>query len=214
MEKNIGKRLITYIIGLFIMTVGISFSVKANLGVSPVSSIPYTVTLITGLEMGKATILFHVFLIIIQLIILRKDFKPKNYLQIAAAVMFGYFTDFSNNLMRFLPDSDNMALRLLFIIISIILVAYGIHLYLPSDIIPLAGEGVMQAVSDKTKIEFPKVKISFDITMVVVSFIACIIILGSTGSVGAGTIISAILVGLVIKLINCIENKVAQPACK
>ena len=47
-----------YFIGLFIMTIGIALSVKSNLGVSPVSSIPYTMTCVWGIEMGKATILF------------------------------------------------------------------------------------------------------------------------------------------------------------
>ena len=45
-----------YLIGLFIMTAGIAVSVKSNLGVSPVSSIPYTMTCVWGIEMGKATI--------------------------------------------------------------------------------------------------------------------------------------------------------------
>ena len=57
-EENYAIRFLVYIVGLFIMTLGISLSVKSNLGVSPVSSIPYTITCITGLEMGKATILF------------------------------------------------------------------------------------------------------------------------------------------------------------
>lgn len=74
-DENYVTRLVSYFIGLFIMTLGVSMSVKSNLGVSPVSSIPYTITCITGLEMGKATILFHIVLVILQIIILRKAFK-------------------------------------------------------------------------------------------------------------------------------------------
>ncbi len=70
-EQHLAVRLVVYFIGLFIMTLGISMSVKSNLGVSPVSSIPYTITCIFGLEMGKATIVFHVFLVILQILILR-----------------------------------------------------------------------------------------------------------------------------------------------
>lgn len=64
-----------YFIGLFIMTIGIALSVKSNLGVSPVSSIPYTMTCVWGIEMGKATILFHIVLVVIQILLLRKNFK-------------------------------------------------------------------------------------------------------------------------------------------
>ena len=62
-NENYTTRLIVYLLGLFIMTLGISMSVKSDLGVSPVSSIPYTITCITGLEMGKATIVFHIALV-------------------------------------------------------------------------------------------------------------------------------------------------------
>ena len=79
-------RLVVYFVGLFIMTLGVSMSVKSNLGVSPVSSIPYTITCIFGLEMGKATIVFHIFLVILQIIILRKEFKLKNLLQVLVVI--------------------------------------------------------------------------------------------------------------------------------
>ena len=183
------------------MTIGIGFSLKSNLGVSPVSSIPYTITLIAGIEMGKATILFHIILILIQIIILRKDFKMKNMLQLVVAVVFGYFTTFSNYLMTFLPTPESYIIRLLLLLVSIIFVAIGIFLYLPSDMVPLAGEGVMQAVSEKTGIAFPKVKVAFDTSMVLISGITCLFVLRGLGSVGAGTIISAVLVGIVLSFI-------------
>ncbi len=184
------------------MTVGVSISVKSNLGVSPVSSIPYTVTLTAGLEMGLATIVFHAVLVLIQFLILRRDFKLKNLLQIAAGIIFGWFTTFSNFLMSLLPDTDNLIIRGAMLIVSIVLIAVGIFFYVPADIVPLAGEGIMGTISDKTKIPFPKVKIAFDITMVVVSAITCLIVKGELGSVGAGTIAAAILVGMVLGIVQ------------
>lgn len=184
------------------MTVGVSISVKSNLGVSPVSSIPYTVTLTAGLEMGLATIVFHAVLVLIQFLILRRDFKLKNLLQIAAGIIFGWFTTFSNFLMSLLPDTDNLIIRGAMLIVSIVLIAVGIFFYVPADIVPLAGEGIMGTISDKTKIPFPKVKIAFDITMVVVSAITCLIVKGELGSVGAGTIAAAVLVGMVLGIVQ------------
>lgn len=104
--KNMKVRLPMYLIGLFIMTIGIAISVKSNLGVSPVSSIPYTMTRIWGIEIGKATILFHIVLVLIQLIILRINFKLISLLQIPVGVVFGYFTTFCNYLASFFPDTD------------------------------------------------------------------------------------------------------------
>ena len=200
--KNLKVRTLMYFIGLFIMTIGIAISVKSNLGVSPVNSIPYTMTCVWGIEMGKATILFHVVLVIIQILLLRKKFRPINFLQVFVGIIFGYFTTFCNYMVAFLPTPDNLVIRVLMVLSSTIFVAVGIFLYLPANLIPLAGEGAMQAVSDITGIEFSKVKIGFNCTMVVISTITCIIAIKTLGSVGAGTIIAAILVGVFVGIIN------------
>lgn len=200
--KHLKVRIPMYFIGLFVMTIGIALSVKSNLGVSPVSSIPYTITCVWGIEMGKATILFHIVLVLIQILVLRKNFKPVQLLQVLIGVVFGYFTTFCNYMVSFLPTPDNLGIRILMVLASSVFVAVGIFLYLPADLIPLAGEGCMQAVSTVTHIEFAKVKIGFDCTMVLVSAVTCLTILHSLGSVGIGTIIAAVLVGTLVGIIN------------
>ena len=200
--KNLKVRLPMYFVGLFMMTIGIALSVKSNLGVSPVSSIPYTITCVWGLEMGKATILFHVVLVIIQLLLLRKKFKPVQLLQIPVGVVFGYFTTFCNYLVSFLPTPQNLGIRIFMLLASAFFIALGIFLYLPTDLIPLAGEGCMQAVSTVTHVEFSKVKICFDCMMVLVSAITCLVLLHSLGSVGIGTVIAAVLVGTLVGFIT------------
>lgn len=200
--KNMKVRIPMYLAGLFIMTAGIAVSVKSNLGVSPVSSIPYTITCVWGMEMGRATILFHLFLVLFQILLLRKKFKIKNLLQILAGIVFGYFTTFCNYLVSFLPTPGNLLVRILMMLLSTVLIAIGIFLYLPADIIPLAGEGAMQAVSDTTHIDFSKVKVAFDCTMVAVSAIVCLTMIHSLGSVGIGTIIAAVLVGSVLGVVT------------
>ncbi len=200
--RNMKVRIPMYFVGLFIMTVGIALSVKSNLGVSPVSSIPYTMTCVWGIEMGKATIIFHAALVLIQILILRKRFRPINLLQVVVGIVFGYFTTFCNYLATYLPSTDNMVMRIVLMLVSTVFIAVGIFFYLPADLIPLAGEGVMQAVSDVTKIEFSKVKIGFDCSMVVISVITCLICIHSLGSVGVGTVIAAFLVGFNLGRVN------------
>ena len=202
MNRNILKRMLVYIAGLFILTIGIALSVKSDLGVSPVSSIPYTMTCVWGIEMGKATIIFHCFLVLLQIILLRKNYKIKNLLQIVVGIMFGYFTTFCNWGVSFLPNPQNIVIRMGMLLISTVFVAFGIFLYLPADIMPLAGEGAMQAVSDVSGIAFSKVKIGFDISMVVISLVTCLIFIKSMGSVGIGTVIAAVLVGIELGVIS------------
>ena len=201
-NNNLKVRIPMYFVGLFLMTIGIAISVKSNLGVSPVSSIPYTMTCVWGIEMGKATILFHTILVLIQIILLRRNFKPINLLQIAVGVVFGYFTTFCNYLVSFLPTPENILIRIIMMLISTVFIAVGIFFYLPANIMPLAGEGAMQAVSAITGIAFPKVKIGFDCSMVIISLVTCLIAIHSVGSVGIGTVMAAVLVGFALGLVT------------
>ena len=90
--SKLGIRLLYYFGGFFVMTIGIALSVKSNLGVSPVSSIPYTMTCVWGIEMGVATVIFHVILVILQMLLMRRRFECKNLLQIPVGMVFGAFT--------------------------------------------------------------------------------------------------------------------------
>ena len=189
------------------MTLGIAISVKSDLGVSPVSSIPYTITCVFGLEMGKATILFHIGLVLLQILVLRKAFQAKNLLQVVVGVIFGYFTTFCNYLMTFLPDPHNLLVRLGMMLISVFLIALGIFLYVPTDIMPLAGEGAMLAISQVSGVAFSTVKIIFDCSMVAVSLVTCLVMLHALGSVGVGTVAAAVLVGVALKGITKVLGK-------
>ncbi len=108
--------------------------------------------------MGKASTLFHSFLILLQIIILRKHFRLISLSQVLVAVIFGYLTTFSISLMSLLPTPEHLVLRFLMLGISILLVAVGIFLYMPADIMPMSPEGLVQAIADRTGISVPKAR--------------------------------------------------------
>ena len=47
------KRYLFLCVGLFIMSLGIAFSIKSNLGTSPISSLPYVCLLYTSRGLGQ-----------------------------------------------------------------------------------------------------------------------------------------------------------------
>ena len=220
-NTNMPKRLALYFLGLFIMTAGIAFSVLSDLGVSPLSTLPYAVELWTGFDMGLGTMVMHAFFVLAQLILLRKKFHPIILLQIPAGIVFGWFTTLCNGLVLMIPRTDFIPLQILLQLISILLVAIGIYIYLPANIIPLAGEGIVRAISDTFKWQFAKVKIFFDASIVVISGVLCFLTVGKLGSVGIGTVMSALLTGTFIAWIERFmkkrkekSNKNKQPKTK
>ena len=205
--KNLQVRILMYILGLFILTIGISISVKSDLGVSPLSSLPYTMTCVWGIEMGKATIIFHCLLILLQAILLGRKFKPINLLQVLAGIIFGYFTTLCNYLISFIPSPNNIVDQIMMALISTVFVAVGTFFYLPTNIMPLAGEGIVDTIAVVTKTEFSNIKIMFDSFLVLVSVIICFIALHNLGSVGIGTLIAALLVGAEIGYLTKLFGK-------
>ncbi|MDY5774918.1 MAG: DUF6198 family protein [Lachnospiraceae bacterium] len=101
-----------------------------------------------------------------------------------------------------MPTPENILIRIIMMLISTVFIAVGIFFYLPPNLMPLAGEGAMQAVSQITGMDFSKVKIRFDCTMVLISIITCLITIHSPGSVGIGTVIAAVLVGTVLGIVT------------
>lgn len=82
------KRYLLFLVGLFINSLGVSLVTRANLGTSPISSIPYVLSLNFPFTLGNFTIVFSLLLIALQILILRKNFKIENILQIPVSIAF------------------------------------------------------------------------------------------------------------------------------
>lgn len=208
-NKKIGMKLLFYFGGLIIMTFGVAISVKSDLGVTPISSIPYTMTVVSGMDLGIATMIFSVLMVLLQIVLLRKQYKIVNLLQIPVGILFGAFLTLGCKAMNYLPTPGDFTLKIILMLISTVLVALGVFLYVPAGFIPLAPEGFLLALSKITKLKFSTVKVISDVSMVVISLVTCLIAIHSLGSVGIGTIVAAVLVGTEVKLMTkiCGESR-------
>lgn len=199
MERFI-RRILVYTMGLWVLAFGVAISVNSNLGVSPVNSLPYVVSLISGKDLGNCVIVIFLIYILIQIVILRKDFQWFNLAQILCSTVFGYFVDLSKWILGdfALPT---YAGRLVMLAVSIILVSIGIFLYLSVDLLNMPMEGMTKAMSKKIfkKMQFHEVKVLTDCTVVAIGIILSFVFLGELQGIGVGTVLSAILVGKVMK---------------
>lgn len=88
-KKELSKRYGLFIISLFFAALGVAFTKHGELGVSPISSIPNVVNCkFSAISLGTLLIIWNCILIIGQIIILRKDFKLIQLLQIPLSVLF------------------------------------------------------------------------------------------------------------------------------
>ena len=199
------KRVFSYVFGLYLITLGVAFSIKSGLGSAPVSSIPYAMDLIWLVNIGVATFIFHAILVVIEWALLRDDFNRKHFLQVFVGVLFGAFTSFSVSLMAFVPSADNLIVAFVMIALSILLIALGLFFYVPTNLIPLSVEGVTQAVAIVSNRPFSKIKVYIDCCIVMTALILSYGFMGELGSVGIGTILGALFIGTTVKYIHKIN---------
>ena len=199
---TIVKRIGIYVLGLFILALGISVSVKSNLGVSPVSSLPYVLSRIVDIEMGYFSMAVFISFIVVQLFILKREFKIISSIQIVVSIVFGYFVNLTNFMLHNFVTPDAVILRLSLSVVSAALCGLGIFLYIAPRIMPLPGEGLTEVVSIKLKKPFSRIKVYFDLTMVVISLVFSLGFLGRVDGIGIGTLVAAFLIGKFVSVFS------------
>ena len=195
------KRYCIFIIGLFINSLGVSLITKANLGTSPISSIPYVLSLNFSLTLGNFTILFSLVLIFLQLCLLKKDFKLEHLLQIPVSIAFGYFIDLTMLLFVNLK-LNSYGSKVVALLIGCLILGFGVYLEVLADVVMLPGESFVRAVCSAFDQEFGRTKIIFDMSMSVIAIICSFIFTSRVNGVREGTLIAALLVGLIAKEIG------------
>lgn len=198
-------------IGLFICSFGVACTTKAGLSTSPVAAIPYTLSLIfTNLSFGNWLIIFCMFQIIFQIIMLRKKTVVSEIvIQVILAFAYGYLTDFSLLILEDL-ELNHYILKLLFLLIGCVILAFGVYLELLGDVGMLSGDAFIKVIAIITNKEYGNVKIITDISMSIISAGLAVAILHRLVGVREGTIIAALIVGIIIKYFK----KILRPMAK
>ena len=196
---NKAKRYLIFIIGLFINSLGVSLITKANLGTSPISSIPYVLSLNFPFTLGNFTIFFSVFLILLQLVILRKNFKLEHVLQIPVSVAFGYFIDLTMLLFTWV-NPESYVMKIVYLLIGCLILGFGVYMEVLADVVMLPGESFVRAIVLTWKTNFGTTKIIFDVSIAVIAAALSFVYSGKLKGVREGTIIAALLVGFIARV--------------
>lgn len=195
-------RLLMLVVGAYIMGLGVALSIRSALGTTPVSSVPYVLSLaVPGLSVGTFTILMNVLFVFAQWLILREGFGKRHLLQIPAVVLYGLFTDLNLWLLSgCLPD--HYPYKLLLALLSCAVMAVGVFLTVRSEVTCMPAEGITLAISWTAKRPFGKVKTGFDSALTATAVLLSFSCLGRLAAVREGTLLSALLVGNILAVIQ------------
>jgi uncharacterized membrane protein YczE len=204
---EISLRLFCLFLGLFLLAQGIAFTVIADLGTDAITSPALVCHLALGdvpggmgysfCTVGHLLICVHVLLVLMQVLLLRRNYRPVQLLQVVMGVILGAMLDFCLSYTRLLPV-ENYALSLVYTLIGCVICAFGIFTYVKADMVPLSGEGFCLALSRTFSWRFSRVKVAVDCSLLAIAVVASLMIWGNVVGVREGSLICAVSTGYII----------------
>ncbi len=200
-------------LGLALVALGVALSLKSDLGTAPISCPPAVLNLRWGsISVGTFTWMMHMVLILFQVALLRKDFKWRYLMQIPAAFVFGYLCDLFIWLLQDV-HLTSYAMRMVFCLLTVVATAVGLRIEIIGNAWMIAGDMTIDVLSRVTKVRMSRVKVAFDVFMVVIAAGFTWICFGNPWGDGnavvirEGTLVLALLTGLCMRLTDPLLEK-------
>lgn len=203
MKKEKITRVLIYIAGILVLALGLTLNTKTNMGVSPIISVAFCVSKLTGANVGDLTLAWYIMFVLIEILchigIKRYQTIAVDVLQIPLSVVF---TRFMNLFSILIPDMAEIPVRIVYLLLAVIFTGTGIALTLNMRLIPNPGDGIVQAISDCCGKSISTIKNLLDAACVVLTIIISLIFTGGIVGIGFGTIFAVIFVGRVVAVFN------------
>ncbi len=191
---------------LFVMTLGVAVCVRSQLGSSVISVLPYVFETAgsygktAALTIGQYTYIMNFLLVFGQILVLRRRFESVQLFQLVIGFVFGTLIDESMSLTTWLVPVT-LWQKVVAQLVGCTILGIGIAMEVCCGSVTMPGEGFPVAVSRVTGIEFPKVKIVVDVTLVAFGIVACYGFFGAWQwhIIGVGTLLAMFFVGTVVR---------------
>ena len=209
-KKQMAFRLLIYAAGLIILACGITMNTKTGMGVSPIISVPYSISEIWGLNFGNMTFIVYTIFVIIQAVLMRR-ITLDLILQLPLSLVF---TRFLNLFDMILPESGSYIWeKLLMLAVAISLTGIGIIMSVRTDFVPNPGDGIVNEIAVVIKKSMGFTKNCFDLLNLCISCSVGMIFAGHLIGIGLGTVLTMLLTGRAVALYSFIFLKPMLRVC-
>ena len=164
---NIIISLLFYIIG----GIGVSLTIKANIGLSPFDSFCLSLAEATGIKVGTVNLCANLIFLLIFILLSKGKYLKKYLLMIVSILSFGTviniftYTVFGNLVFH------NYMLKVTVFILGVVISAFAVSIVLYLDIIPFSIESMCLELTKVTKVAFSKYRYGFDFLSIALSVI-------------------------------------------
>lgn len=205
--KHFLLRVLIFFFGLVVLSLGIDLNTKTQLGISPINSVPFNVHKLTGLPLWMCVYAFYLVFILMQWLLLKKDFHPIQCFQLVTSFVNSLLIQFFDDRIPLLTEPVSQYVVL---VLAIVLTAAGISLTAGMKLIPNPGEGVAGAIGIALKKDFGYGKNVLDLGCVALSIAITLIFAGRISNIGIGTVLSMLVTGRIVKLFSAPTGKLYE----
>ncbi|SHE87377.1 Uncharacterized membrane protein YczE [Seinonella peptonophila] len=206
-NSSLTKRWIMYLVGIYILTLGVSLSIRAGIGISPQSGLTRTMTVIfPQLSQGTYNFILELIMLLLTFLVLPKAFKLTNFASLIPAFALALFLDLNLSITNFI-QLDVYYAKVILLIIADAALAFGLFLMIRANLVLMPIDMFVDTVFKRTKKKWGNIKTAFDCSLLIISACIGLIFLSKIMFIREGTILNAILVGQYIKLYTFLYKK-------
>ena len=191
-ESNRLFRWLFYLLGLLILAVGLTLNTKNGQGVTPIVSVPYCISQLSGLNFGNMTLLIYCLFVAAQFLIKGKKARWTDLLQVPLSIVFTRFMNLFDRLLDFEPQGAAATLC----------TGVGAAMSVNMNLVPNPGDGIVAALAQRTGREMGLVKNCFYLLNVCLTLAMGFAFAQPFCGIGLGTLLAMVGVGRVIALFN------------
>ncbi len=191
-----------YTAGMLVLALGITLNTKAGLGVSPIVSVAYSLSQIFGLDFGDMTFVAYSMFVAAQFIVRGRGSRVVDLLQLPLSLVFSRVLSALSRAVTYDCTAHGVGADLVVLLGGVVLTGTGIVLTLNMRLIPNPGDGIIQAVEDRTGWSQGFSKNVCDISCVCITLILGLALRGRVIGIGLGTVVAMVATGRVVALLN------------
>ena len=198
--SDVVKRYTCLSVSLFVNALGIALITHANLGTTPITTLPYTLAAIFGLTLGTTTFACNLIFLLLQRILLRRRLGIAELLQIPAVLIFSVFIDIWMHLTGALV-TDVYVWQIVMCVVGSAVLGAGISLEIMSNATVIPGEGLVIVISTLSRKNFGNIKVLFDCSLVLASLLLGLAVLGSIVGMVIGFVVFPLIIWYAYQMI-------------
>lgn len=190
------QKLLVYLLGIFVLSIGSNLFLNAALGVAPSCAIALTLTDLFPGSYAFFNFIINACLLLLESIIL-SAFGKTQMVQLGITFVYSLCIQVLAPVFAFLQPQDFFQ-QILLALLACIIMGMGITLTLLSSFAVMPMEGFVGALAFRLHKEFGHVRVFIDCFMTLLAILVSLLFLHNLQSVGIGTIMSAFLTGTIV----------------